>query len=858
MEKQKEKKIFVDMDNISSIIKNLSEFESNLRKTRNINSVLTTENLLFFNSLLSKENIKINLLLSKIFGYVLSKDYLYKAYIPTINENNIVKLDILLELIYNCSLVIENLNNFIFSSELYELKKNSFALLNFLYNNFQKNLKSDEDQKRLNKMMELIDSLPQKYYSEAFNEMCESQEFFEIYKSHNIYSINKFEDKFSEVNNCFEQFEIFKKFIELNSDIKLIENPDIEVIEIKKKNNIDSDLIDFYEKYGMLLIKFCAYHYYIFLDKRENGEEVKEEKNEKINENNEEGQIEEESAKIIFLINKQKINENNDEVIKDEKKEEEDDSQKNKRIESLLSNKKFKSNLSSQEYKDLIKKGINFYLLAIKDIKEEPKIKTIVSHLTYFLESSETNSYYPLYLKNLDKMLINDNFTQSFITNVSPGEINKFYFETNFPHDLLVYIEFYLDDKTKDINFELNQYDNNSNSFSTLYKHERTDESFRFYIYCRGYSIYELVFDNYYSWFMSKDVNFRVSYLIPIIDEESEENYDNKKYFVMNGEKFYYSKQEKTGKKLFDIPIVINLNNIKTVTLKKNENEEKREELEFKENKDDDDLISKLYLNYVLFNYFKKQKLDKNKELIVSILSQNKDLSKLNEDLKNAIINCKNEKEKKFIKFVGFYPDKKINDIKIKYRLFDLNEQLIINHKLLMHKQINKKNEENKVVKEEEELNKEKEEKKEKEKKETEIKESKESKEIKVKNNFKSILLIHLNKNLANITLFRKGEFHSKITLSDSDDINFDVIEFNKDEEILDFIEKIQGLKELEIILTCDNDLKEEDKKITMDLLEKIKSYCQEKVNPPISVYQYDINEICSNIIKYIYYLNEN
>ena len=244
--------------------------------------------------------------------------------------------------------------------------------------------------------------------------------------------------------------------------------------------------------------------------------------------------------------------------------------------------------------------------------------------------------------------------------------------------------------------------------------------------------------------------------------------------------------------------------------------------------------------------------------MIVSILSQNKDLSKLNEDLKNAIINCKNEKEKKFIKFVGFYPDKKINDIKIKYRLFDLNEQLIINHKLLMHKQINEKNEENKVIKEEEELNKEKEEKKEEEKKETEIKESKESKEIKVKNNFKSILLIHLNKNLANITLFRKGEFHSKITLSDSDNINFDVIEFNKDEEILDFIEKIQGLKELEIILTCDNDLKEEDKKITMDLLEKIKSYCQEKVNPPISVYQYDINEICSNIIKYIYYLNEN
>ena len=65
-------------------------------------------------------------------------------------------------------------------------------------------------------------------------------------------------------------------------------------------------------------------------------------------------------------------------------------------------------------------------------------------------------------------------------------------------------------------------------------------------------------------------------------------------------------------------------------------------------------------------------------------------------------------------------------------------------------------------------------------------------------------------------------------------------------------------MKELEIILTCDNDLKEEDKKIKNDLIEKIKIYCKEKINPSINVYQYDMNEICNNFIKYIYYLNEN
>ena len=65
-------------------------------------------------------------------------------------------------------------------------------------------------------------------------------------------------------------------------------------------------------------------------------------------------------------------------------------------------------------------------------------------------------------------------------------------------------------------------------------------------------------------------------------------------------------------------------------------------------------------------------------------------------------------------------------------------------------------------------------------------------------------------------------------------------------------------MKELKIILTCDNDLKEEDKKIKNDLIEKIKIYCKEKINPSINVYQYDMNEICNNFIKYIYYLNEN
>ena len=66
------------------------------------------------------------------------------------------------------------------------------------------------------------------------------------------------------------------------------------------------------------------------------------------------------------------------------------------------------------------------------------------------------------------------------------------------------------------------------------------------------------------------------------------------------------------------------------------------------------------------------------------------------------------------------------------------------------------------------------------------------------------------------------------------------------------------SIKDLEIILVNDNYLKEEDKQIINDLIEKIKKYCQENINPPISSFVYEINEMCNNVINYIYLKSEN
>ena len=818
--KLKQKKILMDTDNLKSVIQTLSNFEQELKSAKNI-SILSADNLLFFNSLISKDNIKINILLSRIFSNILSMEYLYKIFLPSIKQNEESKIELIFALIDNCALLIEKLSNFVFSPEIFNLKKKILGLLNSFYNNCKN--KFNEDDENLNKIIELMNSLPNKFYSEAFNEMTKSKEIFEIFKSKNPYSINKFETLFSEINNYFEQFEIFKKFVEINSEIKSDKKAQNDIKLDVNQNN--QDLIDFYEKYGILLIKFCIYHNYIFLDKDEKDDE-KEKSQEFLNEFDDEENNNDDKTRVIFLIDKMIKEKNN--------KNKKENSEKNKRVETLLKNKRFISTLSSEEYKTLISAEINHFLTAIKNFENHPKLNPIKNHLLYFLEAFDAESYYPLYLKNLTKMVINDNFTESFITNVLPGEKNKFYFETNFNEDIMIYIEFYLEDKTKDINFELNKYDNATNSFKAIFKEERLDDTTRFFISSHGYSIYELVFDNEYSWFNSKDVNFRVSYLRPLPKEKDDEIYDNDTYFLVNDDKYYYNKKENFGKDLNikNVPVILYRNNLKTINLD-------NEEIVVKENKEDENIISELYFNYVLSSHLKKSKIDKKEEILVSILSQNCYLPDINKDLKEKIENCPNKINKKFIHHIGFCPNQKRDDFNINYKLYSLDELLVINHKILMHN-ANKEKEikEHNKIENNNNIN--------------EIKEEDKNKEIKIKHKLKPILLIYLDKNSANTILFNKAEFHNEIK-KDSKEIILGSININKDEEILNIIKNINdNLKEIEVVSSFDVNLDEENKKRIKDLLEKIKDCCLKGINPSIPFYEYDINDICNNLIKYI------
>ena len=76
---------------------------------------------------------------------------------------------------------------------------------------------------------------------------------------------------------------------------------------------------------------------------------------------------------------------------------------------------------------------------------------------------------------------------------------------------------------------------------------------------------------------------------------------DNENYFIVNKEYYFYIPRKiSIDSKLKNIPIVVNLNNLRTVTLND------KNEILFKENKEDGIIISKVFFNYILSDYLQK------------------------------------------------------------------------------------------------------------------------------------------------------------------------------------------------------------------------------------------------------------
>jgi len=571
------KNINIDSEDLLSLVNSLIQFSYELMSLKKIELILTNEIIDIFKKLSTKNNIKINLILSKIYMNIINNESLYTNYLV---EINVEKVNMIILLIEECMALIEKLNGFAFDPDLFKFKTKVLSLIKCIYYNRKKEINNETINK---KFEDYLYNVPIKFFSETYNELNSYKDEYDILKSFETYKINNFEDKYSQINNYYEQLDAFLTFVRFNSGMVTFEQvagKDNEKIE-EEKTEVDSyTKVLFYEQYGTLLLKFCKYHNYVFLNKEP-------EKNENPNNEEEEG---DQNVKVVFLLDKiehnggelekkeeekveeEKKEEGAEEKSEDEKKKEEEEkkkeeeekkkeeeekkkeeerkeeakkengnednnangeqantSGKNGVIEKLMDNKTFVSTVNSTEYNECIKKEINNYLKITRYLENQEKIKPIRDHMTQFLGTLSNESFIPLYLKDFGKITFSDNITPAFLVNVPAGKTSELYVETKMNETMLLYVEFTLDDSSKDINFEVNKYEIKTNSFSPIYKGEKIEDTFKFFILCGGYSLYQIIFNNDYSWFTSKDVNYRIS-LLKLIDREiNEENKEEDK-----------------------------------------------------------------------------------------------------------------------------------------------------------------------------------------------------------------------------------------------------------------------------------------------------------------------------------------
>ena len=670
---------------------------------------------------------------------------------------------------------------------------------------------------------------------------------YDILKSQDQEKINNFEDKFAQINNYFEQFEAFKKFVDSNAGITNYGTIG-EAGEEKKTDvqYIDPEKIDFYQQYGMLLLKFCKYHHYIFL----NSENKESDDKKDVDPENESDNV-----RVVFLLDKIKSeNDGKKEGESDKKENAEniiDKSKGNQKIINLMNQKSFSSIVDSKEYNDLIKKEINKYLEITKKQEEDPKLKSVIEQMKYFLSILDVESYVPLYLSDFSKITISDNFTPSFLTNVPAGKKNELYLETKTNETMLVFIEFSLEDKSKDISFEVNKYEIYSNEYKNIFKEEKIEDTFKFFILCNGYSLYQIIFDNYYSWFTSKDVNYRIALLKmadkPIkgleLEEKKEEiieelkentkeeksiNKDdkNKLYCYFDGKNIAFDQKDICGKiktakekkesnsNVINIPVILYLNNLRIISF----DEEKG--ISIKEIVDEDeDLISKTGFELKIKHYLSKTlKLNpneiKDKKILISIFSQNRELSSLNEEIaekinavkSNSINNSTNDPEYiNYLEKIGFYPSEEIEGYKnkIEYKLYDLCEQSLIYYLF------NSKTQNIEIT--------------------------------------KSVLFILLDEKVVNAAVFNEGAVFSNFKGKKN---YLNNININDENSVLNFLENANETFEgIELVLSC-VDCKENKRKKFEGLIEKIKKYCEEKIKVNVTICEE--NQITDNVFRYM------
>ena len=126
------KNINPNLEDLITLVNNLSQFNYQFKSFENISFFITEENLDILKKLNARDNIKINLLLSKIYINLISNESLYSNYLTEISEP---KLNLMVQIIDECIILIQKLSGFVFDSEIFNFKEKTLSLIKCIYFN---------------------------------------------------------------------------------------------------------------------------------------------------------------------------------------------------------------------------------------------------------------------------------------------------------------------------------------------------------------------------------------------------------------------------------------------------------------------------------------------------------------------------------------------------------------------------------------------------------------------------------------------------------------------------------------------------------------------------------------------------
>ena len=355
---------------------------------------------------------------------------------------------------------------------------------------------------------------------------------------------------------------------------------------------------------------------------------------------------------------------------------------------------------------------------------------------------------------------------------------------------------------------------------------------------CSGYSLYQIIFDNYYSWFTSKDINYKITLLKMDEKQEDENDMDdnkeeakneikdenkddenNKNLFKcdVNGQKMAFnfenicqkikSAMEKKDENVINIPTLLYFNSLRILHF----NGEKYSIKEYK-NEEEEEPITQLFFGYKMKHYLSKVlKLKpsecQDKTITIPIFSQNRGI--FNKEISEKIMSLKNSPDNSekinYLRKIGFIPSEEIEGgFKVKYKLYDLCIQSLVYYLFSL-----KNN----------------------------------GKEIK-----EPILFILFDKKVINAALFNDCAITTKIKAK-----NINLSKINVNEEFLKNISSIY--KDIKIVFSC-FDYQDEEKKELGELIEKLKKYCEDEIKVNVDIC--DENQIVCNVFNYMNLFYDN